>query len=121
METNKADLSQTAANIAELLGSINSVADYQHLMKDVFKQVAERALQAEMSQHLGYNKHASTGKNTGNSRNGTSRKTIIADDGHVAIDTRVTATAALSPTSSASINAKSAASVMKSLSSTDTA
>ena len=87
METNKAGLSQTAANIAELLGSINSVADYQHLMKDVFKQVAERALQAEMSQHLGYDKHASTGKNTGNSRNGTSRKTIIADDGHVAIDT----------------------------------
>ena len=40
-----------------------------------------------MTQHLGYDKHAVTGKNTGNSRNGVSRKTIIADDGYVEIDT----------------------------------
>lgn len=35
----------------------------------------------------GYDKHTSTGKNTGNSLNGVSRKTIIADDGYVEIDT----------------------------------
>ena len=87
MDTSKTDLSQTAAHIADLLSDVKSVDAYQHLMKDVFKRVAERALQTEMSQHLGYNKHASIGKNTGNSRNGTSRKTIIADDGHVEIDT----------------------------------
>ena len=56
-------------------------------MKDGFKRIAERALQAEMGQHLGDDKHAAVGKNTGNSRNGISRKTIIADDGDGEIDT----------------------------------
>ena len=79
MTTTKADLSTTAAGIADLLGGVKSMDDYQLLMKDVFKRVAERALQAEITQHLGYDKHAVTGKNTGNSRNGVSRKTIIAD------------------------------------------
>ena len=64
--------------------------DDQSLMKDGFKRIAERALQAEMGQHLGDDKHAAVGKNTSNSRNGISRKTIIADDGdgdEVEIDT----------------------------------
>ena len=87
MGTSKTDLTTTAAGIADLLGGVKSMDDYQSLMKDVFKRVAERALQAEMTQHLGYEKHAVTGKNTGNSRNGVSRKTIIADDGYVEIDT----------------------------------
>jgi len=87
MGTSRTDLSGTAAGIADLLGGVKSMDDYQSLMKDVFKRVAERALQAEMTQHLGYDKHASTGKNTGNSRNGVSSKTIIADDGYVEIDT----------------------------------
>ncbi len=87
MATTKAELSATAANIADLLDGVKSMDDYQSLMKDVFKHVAERALQAEMTQHLGYDKHAATGKNTGNSRNGVSRKTVIADDGYVEIDT----------------------------------
>ena len=52
MATTKTDLSQTAAGIADLLGSVKSMDDYQSLMKDVFKRVAERALQAEMTQHL---------------------------------------------------------------------
>ena len=87
MGASKTDLTTTAAGIADLLGGVKSMDDYQSLMKDVFKRVAERALQAEMTQHLGYDKHAVTGKNTGNSRNGVSRKTIIADDGYVEIDT----------------------------------
>ena len=56
-------------------------------MKDGFKRIAERALQAEMVQHLGDDKPAAVGKNTGNSRNGISHKTIIADDGDGEIDT----------------------------------
>ena len=82
MGTSKTDLSSTASGIADLLGGVKSMSDYQSLMKDVFKRVAERALQAEMTQHLGYDKHAVTGKNTGNSH-----ITIIADDGYVEIDT----------------------------------
>ena len=62
-------------------------------MKDGFKRIAKRALQAEMVQPLGDDKPAAVGKNTGNSRNGISHKTIIADDdgdgddGDVEIDT----------------------------------
>ena len=82
MGTSKTDLTTTAAGIADLLGGVKSMDDYQSLMKEVFKRFAEGALQAEMTQHLGYEKHAVTGKNTGNSRNGVSRKTIIADDGY---------------------------------------
>ena len=56
--------------------------DDQSLMKDGFKRIAERALQAEMGQHLGDDKHAAVGKNTSNSRN-----SIIADDGEVEMAT----------------------------------
>lgn len=47
MATTKTELSATAANIADLLDGVKSMDDYQSLMKDVFKRVAERALQAE--------------------------------------------------------------------------
>jgi hypothetical protein len=43
MGTTKTDLSTTAAGIADLLGGVKSMDDYQSLMKDVFKRVAERA------------------------------------------------------------------------------
>ena len=49
MATPKTDLSQTAAGIADFLGGVKSMDDYQSLMKDVFKRVAKRALQAEMT------------------------------------------------------------------------
>ena len=49
-------------------------------MKDGFKRIAEHALQAEMLQPLGDDKPAAVGKNTGNRRNGISRKNIADDD-----------------------------------------
>ena len=65
MGTTKPDLSTTAAGIADLLNGVKNMDDYQSLMKDVFKRIAERALQAEMVQHLGDDKHAAVGKNAG--------------------------------------------------------
>lgn len=44
------------------------------LLKELFKRVAERALEAEMVLHLGYERHAVAGRGSGNSRNGRSRK-----------------------------------------------
>ncbi|WP_429082745.1 transposase, partial [Aeromonas veronii] len=38
------------------------------LLKQLTKRLAERVLEAEMTAHLGYAKHACDGKNTGNSR-----------------------------------------------------
>ncbi len=40
------------------------------LLKQLTIKVAERPLNAEMEQHLGYAKHAPKGKNSGNSGNG---------------------------------------------------
>jgi putative transposase len=46
------------------------------LLKQLTKQLLERAMAAEMSEHVGYEKHDAAGNNSGNSRNGKSAKTI---------------------------------------------
>jgi len=46
------------------------------LLKQLTKQLLERAMAAEMTEHVGYEKHDSIGNNSGNSRNGKSTKTI---------------------------------------------
>jgi putative transposase len=55
------------------------------LLKELTKRLVERALQGEMTAHLGYEKHAPEGKNTGNSRNGATPKTVIGDSGEMTI------------------------------------
>ena len=56
------------------------------LLKQLTKAVLERALQAELTHHLGYDKHSPQGKNSGNSRNGTSKKTLKGDFGTLPLD-----------------------------------
>ena len=56
------------------------------LLKQLTKKVAERALNAEMEQHLGYARHAPEGKNSGNSRNGKSNKTVRSVHGEIDLD-----------------------------------
>lgn len=56
------------------------------ILKELFKRVAERALEAEMSAHLGYERHDPVGRGSGNSRNGRSRKTVAASQGAVEIE-----------------------------------
>ena len=56
------------------------------LLQQLTKAVVERALQGEMTHHLGYEKHDSAGNNTGNSRNGKSQKTIKSKRGQIEID-----------------------------------
>jgi len=51
------------------------------------KTVIETALDEEMSEHLGYDKHERVGRNRGNSRNGKRSKTLLTDSsGHVEIE-----------------------------------
>lgn len=38
-----------------------------------------RALEEEMAEHLGYDKHDPAGRNRGNSRNGTRTKTVLTE------------------------------------------
>jgi len=56
------------------------------LLKQLTKRVAERALEAEMDHHLGYPKHDPAGSNTGNSRNGTSRKKVRSVHGEIELE-----------------------------------
>ncbi|MEV0675825.1 IS256 family transposase [Actinosynnema sp. NPDC050436] len=50
------------------------------------KRLLESALEGEITDHLGYDKHDPAGRGTGNSRNGTCSKTVLTDVGPVEID-----------------------------------
>lgn len=50
------------------------------------KTVLETGLEAELSEHLGYDKHAAEGRDGGNSRNGTRPKTVTTEIGPVKLD-----------------------------------
>jgi putative transposase len=57
------------------------------LLKAITKTVLESALEEEMSEHVGYDKHAVQGRNGGNSRNGTRSKTVLTEAaGEVSVD-----------------------------------
>src|SRR6266571_2186754 len=55
-------------------------------LKRFVKAVLERAMNAELTHHLGYEKHDPAGNNSGNSRNGTSSKTVKGDFGELEIE-----------------------------------
>ena len=56
------------------------------LLTRLTKSVLETALEAEMTEHLGYDKHDPMGRNGGNSRNGTRTKTVVIEIGPVDIE-----------------------------------
>jgi putative transposase len=58
----------------------------ENLLNELTKMVLERALQAEMTAHLGYESGDPEGRGTGNSRNGSSTKTVTTSTGPVDID-----------------------------------
>jgi putative transposase len=56
------------------------------LLNQLTKTVLETALEAEMSEHLGYAKHDPVGRTGGNSRNGTRAKMVLTEIGPVTIE-----------------------------------
>lgn len=56
------------------------------LLKQLTKAVLERAMAAELTHHLGYEKHSPSGQNSGNSRNGKSKKTLKGEFGSLPIE-----------------------------------
>jgi len=50
------------------------------LLNQITKRVLETALEAEMAEHLGYDKHDYAGRDGGNSRNGVRGKTVLTPD-----------------------------------------
>jgi putative transposase len=53
------------------------------LVKQLTKALLERAMEAELTTHLGYEKHDPAGYGSGNSRNGTSKKKLKGDFGEM--------------------------------------
>ncbi|MFM6999654.1 MAG: IS256 family transposase [Limnohabitans sp.] len=77
----------------ELIDSL--LADYKKpedligengLLKLLTKKLVERALQAEMAEHLGHAKNDTVANPTGNTRNGKSKKTLKGDFGELPIE-----------------------------------
>src|SRR5215471_3849530 len=56
------------------------------LLKQLTKRVIERALDAELTAHLGYAPHVRHGSEAGNTRNGTSPKTVQTDTGPLRLE-----------------------------------
>src|SRR5919109_282522 len=69
-------LGKAEAEGAELLGP-------DGLLSQVTKAVLERALAEELTGHLGYDKHDPAGRGSGNSRNGSTPKTLLTEVGAV--------------------------------------
>src|SRR6202521_4607574 len=76
--------------IDKLLGDYKNREDIigeNGLRKQLTKALLERAMQAELTEHLGYEKHDPAGHNSGNSRNGATTKTLKGDCGEVPLET----------------------------------
>jgi putative transposase len=56
------------------------------ILRQLRKALLERVLDAELTAHLGYEKHDPAGNNSGNSRNGASSKRLQGDDGAVTLE-----------------------------------
>jgi putative transposase len=84
----------SAAELAAIEGLVRQARDRgvaltgpAGLLKALTKTVLETALDEEMAEHVGYDKHAPEGRNRGNSRNGTRSKTVLTDScGEVEIE-----------------------------------
>jgi len=72
---------------AEAAKGIKTQEDLNKFAADLLKITVESALNAELDHHLGYPKHSPKGKNTGNSRNGFSSKTLKGNHGQIELDT----------------------------------
>lgn len=81
----------TSEMIEQLKADLKNAKTYQDLMgengaiKKLIKSSLEGMLDAELSEHLGYPKYSPEGKNSGNSRNGKTQKTLKNDNGQIDI------------------------------------
>lgn len=71
-------MAQVEAEGLELLGP-------DGVLTDLTSRIMNRAMEAEMSDHLGYEHGDPAGNGSGNNRNGTSAKTVLTDAGAVPV------------------------------------
>jgi len=75
IEQLKADLSK-AKNYDDLMGKEGAI-------KKLIAKSLEQMLESELTEHLGYERYSPSGKNSGNSRNGKTHKTLKNDNGEI--------------------------------------
>jgi len=75
IEQFKADL-KTAKTYEDLMGKDGAI-------KKLITSSLEQMLEAELTEHLGYERYSPNGKNSGNSRNGKTHKTLKNDNGQI--------------------------------------
>lgn len=79
----------TETMIEQLKADLKTVKNYNDLMgkdgaiKKLITSSLEQMLEAELTEHLGYERYSPTGKNSGNSRNGKTHKTLKNDNGQI--------------------------------------
>jgi transposase-like protein len=81
--------SKQDALIDELLKDCKSSDDIlgKHgLVKQLTKRLVEKTLEAELTDHLGYEPNGLQGRGSGNNRNGKSKKTVQTDSGEIQIE-----------------------------------
>jgi transposase-like protein len=77
--------------LTRLREKLASAKSYEDLMgkdgaiKDLLSSALTELLDAELTAHLGYEKHSPAGRNTGNSRNGKTKKSILTEHGPIEI------------------------------------
>ena len=79
-------VSLTVQEIAEKQKNLRTIEDVNGFIKDLVGPTLQRLLEAEMTNHLGYEKHDNTGDRSGNARNGYSKKTMQTKQGAVELD-----------------------------------
>jgi transposase-like protein len=67
------------------VNSLKTMSDVSNFAKELIGPTLQAMLEAEMSHHLGYEKHSSSGNNTGNNRNGYSPKTVKTNFGEAGL------------------------------------
>ena len=86
MRTSKHIQTEAEKELVKLLmAECKTTGDIQSKLKQLFAGTIEQMLEAEMDEHLGYDKNSILGNNSGNSRNGHNRKIIHSDYGQTEI------------------------------------
>jgi len=70
----------------EKIKNLKTMSDVTNFAKELIAPTLQAMLEAEMNEHLGYAKHSPKGKNSGNSRNGHSLKTLKTSFGEAEMD-----------------------------------
>ena len=60
---------------------VRTVKDAESVLKDMFTPMLQSMLEAELDNHLGYERYERTGDVSGNTRNGHSKKTVTTSFG----------------------------------------